>query len=74
MAIALQFGSDEERPLYVGMATTLSTPATIIAPLVAGLLANEFGYPIAFATSALFGISAFIIFRFFVHEPQRTTA
>jgi MFS family permease len=74
MAIALQFGTDEERPLYVGMATTLATPATIVAPLLGGWLANQFGYPVTFAASAIFGIGAFIIFHFYVHDPHRTPA
>jgi MFS family permease len=71
MATALQYGTDEERPLYVGMATTLSTPATILAPLAAGWLANAFGYPISFAASAFFGICAFIVFHFFVRDPRK---
>ena len=74
MATALQYGSDEERPLYVGMATTLSTPATILAPLAAGWLANAFGYPISFAASAFFGVCALIVFHFFVRDPRRTPA
>jgi MFS family permease len=70
MATALQFGTDEERPLYVGMATTLAAPATIVAPLFGGWLANQFGYPITFAVSAVFGFAAFIVFRFFVRDPR----
>jgi MFS family permease len=71
MATALMFGSDDERPLYVGMSTTLAVPATIIAPLFAGLLANQYGYPITFAISAVFGCAALIVFRYFVQVPQR---
>jgi len=71
MATALQFGTDEERPLYVGMATTLATPATILAPLFGGWLANQFGYPVAFAVSAVFGLAALVVFHFFVRVPKR---
>ncbi len=70
MAVALQFGSDEERPLYVGMATTLIAPATAIAPLLGGILANQFGYPAAFAVSAFFGLLAAFIFGFIMRDPR----
>ena len=70
MAVALQFGSDEERPLYVGMATTLIAPATAIAPLLGGLLANQFGYPAAFAVSAICGLLAALVFHFILRDPQ----
>jgi MFS family permease len=70
MAITLQFGTDEERPLYVGMATTLITPATAVAPFLGGLLANQFGYPISFAVSAVFGFAAIFVFLFMVKDPR----
>lgn len=70
MAVALQFGSDEERPLYVGMANTLITPATALAPFVGGLLANLFGYPAAFIASAISGLLSVLVFQFLVHEPR----
>lgn len=71
IATALQFGTDEQRPLYVGMATTLAAPATILAPLAGGWLANLLGYPVTFAVSAVFGLAAFVVFNFFVHDPQK---
>ena len=70
MAVALQFGTDEERPMYVGMANTLITPATALAPFVGGLLADQFGYRAAFLASAFSGLLSVLIFQFMVHEPR----
>jgi MFS family permease len=70
MAVALQFGSDEERPMYVGMANTLITPATALAPFVGGLLANAFGYQAAFLASAISGALSVLVYQFLVHEPH----
>ena len=74
LAVALQFGSDEDRPLYVGMATTLISPATAIAPLLGGLLANQFGYPAAFTVSAVCGLLAALVFGFLFKDPRPTQA
>lgn len=74
MAVALQFGSDEERPMYVGMANTLITPITALAPFVGGLLANMLGYQAAFAASAVSGLLAVLVFQFLVHEPLPKTS
>jgi MFS family permease len=72
MAATIQYSSDEQRPLYIGMATTLIAPATILAPLAGGWLANMAGYPITFAVSSAFGLATFIVWRFYVHPPQNT--
>jgi MFS family permease len=71
MAAAIQYGTDAERPVYIGMATTLAAPATVLAPLLGGWLANWAGYPVTFAVSAVFGILATVVFRFFVRDPQK---
>lgn len=64
MAMTLRFGSEQERPVYIGLANTLVAPATILAPLFAGWLADARGYPSTFITSAMGGvIAAFALAR-----------
>jgi MFS family permease len=71
MAITLQFGHEDERPTYVGMANTLIAPATIIAPLIGGWLADFTGYYQAtFLLAALSGLLAAVVFHFFVEDPK----
>lgn len=74
MAMTLEFGSESERPTYVGMANTLIAPATILAPLVGGWLADSSGYPSTFLFSASAGLAAAAIFHFLVKDPQKRGA
>lgn len=64
MAMTLEFGSETERPLYIGMANTLIAPATILAPIFGGWLADTAGYDATFLVSAIAGlVTAAVIHR-----------
>jgi MFS family permease len=71
MAMTLEFGTYNERPTYVGMANTLIAPATILAPLIGGWLADSRGYSSTFLLSAGAGLAAAAIFHFMVKDPQK---
>lgn len=65
MAVTLQFGTEDERPTYVGLANTLMAPAAIFAPILGGWLADSAGYSVTFITSAIGSlVTAVIIFLF----------
>ncbi len=70
LAISLEFGDESNLPTYVGMANTLVSPATIIAPLVGGFLADSYGYPVTFITSAIVGIIAIVTLTILVKDPS----
>lgn len=70
LTLSLEFGEESQRPTYVGMANTLIAPATILAPLLGGLLADSLGYPVMFITSAVFALGATIVLLFLVRDPQ----
>jgi MFS family permease len=71
MALSLQFGTDETRPMYIGMLNTLITPFTILAPLLGGWLANSAGYPATFLASAICSIVAILVLHFMVQDPKK---
>lgn len=71
MAMTLEFGEDQDRPMYVGMANTLVAPATIIAPLVGGWLADGQGYSATFLFAAAAGLVSVVVFHFFVKDPKK---
>ncbi len=71
MAMTLQFGSEHDRPAYVGMSNTLIAPATVVAPLFGGWLADTAGYQATFLCAALVGLVAFGSFLFFLKEPKK---
>lgn len=71
MAVTLQFGKDEDRPTYVGMANTFVAPATIIAPLLGGWLADSGGYNITFGVAATAGVLSTLAFHFLVADKPK---
>jgi MFS family permease len=72
MAMTLEFGREEERPLYIGLSSTLLAPVNILAPFIGGWVAAGFGYPAVFLLSAVAGLAAAGIFQLLVprHKPQ----
>jgi len=60
----MDFGTEAERPTYIGMSNTLIAPANILAPFLGGWLAQLWGYPSAFLASAAGGLLAISVFHF----------
>lgn len=71
MAFTMDFGRQTERPLYVGMANTIMAPATILAPILGGWIADTFSYQSTFITSAACALAASLILLIFVHQHKR---
>ena len=71
MAMTLQFGHEDDRPTYVGMANTFIAPATIIAPLIGGWMADTGGYRSTFLFAAVAGLLSLAMLHFFVKDPQK---
>jgi MFS family permease len=70
MTMTVDFSGEEERPFYIGLAQTLTAPATIIAPLIGGRIADTQGFVSTFAWSAILSVVVLIILIFFVKEPR----
>src|SRR6266487_939157 len=71
MTMAVDFSSESERPFYIGLAQTLTAPATIIAPLIGGWIADTRGFVTTFASSAMLSIVMTAIVIFLVKEPRK---
>ena len=71
MAMVVQFGSEAERPIYIGMSNTLVAPFTIIAPLLGGWIADAFGYQTTFMLSAIGGVVVTLMMIFLVKDPRK---
>lgn len=67
------FGSDLERPTYIGLSNTLITPATITAPILGGWLIDKFNFESTFGLAAIIGIVAAGILIFVVKDPKPQT-
>lgn len=72
MAYTLDFGTEAERPTYVGMANTLIAPSAILAPLFGGWVADNFGYQTTFMIAAICSVLTVLVLRFFVTETRPT--
>jgi len=70
MAMTVQFGSEAERPIYIGLSNTLVAPATIIAPILGGWIADVAGYQTTFILSAIGGLLTALILIFLVKNPS----
>ncbi len=55
MTMSLEFGTDEERPSFIGLTNTLVAPSTILAPFLGGWLADTKGYPATFSLNIVCG-------------------
>ncbi len=70
ITFSLEFGEDKEKPLYIGMSNTLVAPATILAPIVGGVLADRLGFGTAFLMCTICGLLAAGTLLFFVRDPR----
>jgi MFS family permease len=69
MAMTVEFGSEADRPIYIGLSNTLVAPATIFAPLIGGLIAQAMGFAATFAFSAAFSLAVVVILFSAVKDP-----
>ena len=68
MNLTLEFGERDELPMRIALANTASEVAGTIGPLLGGILAAAFGYPMVFAASIGFlGIGGWMLMR---HVPE----
>jgi MFS family permease len=71
MTMATTFSGEKERPFYIGLAQTLTAPATMIAPLIGGWIADTQGFDDTFALSAVLSLVMMGILIFIIKEPRK---
>ncbi len=69
---AMEFGSEKDRPTYIGMSKTLTGPFLLIAPIIGGSLVQFWGYNSMFLAALIVSVVAFLIIKFFVQDPRKT--
>ncbi len=70
LMIVLEFSQPDERPAYIGLANTLRSFGSAAAPLIGGIIAQQFGYTALFGSTLPFIIVAFIMLHWFIQEPR----
>jgi MFS family permease len=73
-SITQEFGSEAERPYYIGLSSTMTAPATFFAPLIGGWLADSFSYAVTFGMAAVGGVLTLLVMLFAVRDPRKQSA
>jgi MFS family permease len=71
MAFIVQFGTEPDRPLYIGLANTLIAPASILAPLLGGFLVDAISFEVTFILSIIISLMTLRVLYLFVKNPHR---
>jgi MFS family permease len=69
--LTVQFGPEEERPYYIGLSSTLTSPATLLAPIIGGWLADTVGFQATFIVSIVCGLLMAAMLAFVMKDPPR---
>jgi MFS family permease len=71
MTMTVDFSDEKDRPFYIGLAQTFTAPATIIAPLIGGWIADTMGFTPTFALSAILSVVMMAMLWFIVKDPRK---
>ena len=71
IAFTVDFGTESERPTYIGLSNTLIAPATVLAPIIGGWLVDNLDFEPMFAISAIIGIVTALILIFMIKDPRK---
>ncbi len=68
--MVVEFAPPAERVTYLGLHGTMIAPATLLAPVIGGWLAEVGGFTLAFAVAAICGLLALVVLTYFVRNPR----
>jgi MFS family permease len=68
--IVLEFGTDANRPTYIGLTNTLLAPARTLAPIIGGVLATYAGYRGMFGVATVLAAVGGLLLLLWVREPR----
>lgn len=71
MTMTVDFGTETNRPIYIGLAQTLTAPATIIAPILGGWIADSAGFIPTFTISTILSLVMIGILVVLVKDPRK---
>jgi MFS family permease len=70
MAITVEFGTEVNRPVYIGLSNTLVAPFSIIAPLIGGWIVEAAGFQTTFMISTFGGLVIAAMLYWLVRDPR----
>lgn len=70
MGLTAEFGSDAERPYYIGLTNTIIGPAALIAPLFGGWLVDAVSFNAMFIVAGAAGLISMALMQVLVRDPR----
>lgn len=71
LSMTVDFGSEADRPMYIGLSQTLTAPATILAPILGGWIADLAGFQLTFMISAALSVALCGVLIMLVKDPRK---
>ncbi len=72
LAMTVSFAKHEQdRPLYIGLSSSLTAPSTILAPILGGWIADAAGFHLTFLVSAGWALLMAAALAFLVKDPHQ---
>lgn len=65
------YASPDQRPIYMGLFNTVATVFTLTSPLIAGTIAENFGYLTLFVIALMMGAAALYVTIRYIPNPRR---
>jgi len=74
LTYVIDFGPPARRPVYIGLAFILLAPFATLAPLIGGIMADQWGYAPVFVIAATLSLGTTLTYWLWVHDPVPQTA
>jgi MFS family permease len=70
----VSYASPDQRPIYAGLFNTLAAGISLMAPVIAGLIAQHLGYEILFLVAVAMGFNALFVTLRYIPNPRMAEA
>jgi len=71
LAMIVEFGTEIERPYYIGIANTAIAPATLLAPILGGAIVDVFGFKTMFMLSIALATASIWVTMVMLQDPRK---
>ena len=72
--MTVEFGSEEDRPYYIGLANTLIAPATLLAPIIGGALVDTISFSAMFTVALIAALLTALVLMTILYDPRALRA
>ncbi len=70
LTITVEFGTEADRPYYIGLSNTLVAPATLFAPIIGGALADAVGFQVTFGIAVVAALLTALVLLLILRDPR----